>query len=172
MSRQTSLWTDPTVRTNLCKEIGLHWQYTAFKQLTHSVGGQVLCCVAATAASDSDVVAGGLQWKGAEPSIWNLSLPQFHILDGVHERVGLPAGLVHRWCHPAKEWEAAAVRPSCLRRAESARLADFIFSLSLFCPNALELPWFTKVGVLCLERWPECCARLSSGTLQPLNPLI
>lgn len=46
------------------------------------------------------------------------------------------------------------------------------FSLSLFCPSALELPALAKVGVFRLERLPECCACLSSGTLQPLNPPI
>lgn len=76
--------------------------YVAFKQLLGPPHpqcerpGALLCCVAASPISNSDVVAGGLQWEGAEPSIRNLSLPQFHILDGVHERVGLPAGLVHR----------------------------------------------------------------------------
>lgn len=70
-------------------------------------------------------VTGGVQWKGAEPSIRNLSSPQFHILDRVHERLSLPAGLVHWWRHSAAERETSAVWPARLRCTESARLAAF-----------------------------------------------
>lgn len=100
------------------------------------------------------LVAGGVQRKRAKPSIRNISLSQFHLLDGVHECFGIPAGLVHGRCYPATERETTVIWPACLWCTKSARLAAF----PSFSQYPVALNPNRESGCFALEIEPLCAA--------------
>lgn len=103
------------------------------------------------------IFTGGVQWQRTKPPIRDFALSEFYILDRVHERVSVPAGVVHRRRYPATERETTAVRPARLRCTKSARWAHL---------NVLGLHYWSNV----LEAKRRCASRFPEHN--PLHTLI
>lgn len=52
---------------------------------------------------------GCVQWQGTQSPIWDCTVPKFHLLDRIYERLHLPAGTGLWWSHSAEKWKTSSV---------------------------------------------------------------